>query len=363
MSPITLAVVVCAYTIQRWDGLRAAVASAVSQEPAPEQLWVVIDHNIELEERARQELISMNPCIRVIPNTRRRGLSGARNTALDHIDTDVVAFLDDDAVADPKWLARLAAEYDNPDVMGVGGAAAPRWPERATRPVTLPCSGDGSGRGELDWVVGCTYRGQPERRASVRNLMGCNMSFRREVFDVVGGFSEDMGRIGTIPLGCEETELCIRAATAMPDGCIIFEPQAMVRHHVSADRLTWQYLRRRGHAEGLSKAAVSSRVGSAHALATERSYATAVLPKAVMRELARALRPAAAHRRRGLAGAGAIVLALAATGFGYLQGRLRRIAPASIVPVRPTTAVRASASSAEADGSRDSAYLAGLVAA
>ena len=55
---------------------------------------------------------------------------------------------------------------------------------------------DGDATGELDWIVGCTYTGQPTEQAEVRNLMGCNMSFRREVFERVGGFAEEIGRIG-----------------------------------------------------------------------------------------------------------------------------------------------------------------------
>ena len=69
---------------------------------------------------------------------------------------------------------------------------------------------------ELDWIVGCTYQGQPTVRADVRNLWGCNMSVRREVFDQIGSFDEEIGRIGLIPLGREETELCIRIAQQLP---------------------------------------------------------------------------------------------------------------------------------------------------
>ena len=63
------------------------------------------------------------------------------------------------------------------------------------------------------------------------------------------------------PLGCEETELCIRArqtfARAGEKIRIVFEPRAEVDHRVSHDRVEWAYLRRRSWAEGLSKAAVS----------------------------------------------------------------------------------------------------------
>jgi glucosyl-dolichyl phosphate glucuronosyltransferase len=227
----------------------------------------------------------------------------------------VVAFLDDDAAARPGWLRALLAPYADPAVVAVGGVAHPRFP--AGRPDLLPSSGTGPDTfGELDWIVGCTYTGQPTTRAEVRNLMGCSMSIRREVFDRVGGFAEDLGRIGRNPLGCEETELCIRVRQAYRrtgrEARIVFEPAAEVDHRVSADRVQWSYLRRRSWSEGLSKAAVARLVGSDDALSTERTYVATVLPRAVVREL----------RAGRLASAGAVVAALAATCAGYLRGAL-----------------------------------------
>jgi hypothetical protein len=194
----------------------------------------------------------------------------------------------------------------------------PTWPHGGRRPRVLPGArpDDGDATGELDWIIGCTYTGQPTAQAEVRNLMGCNMSFRREVFERVGGFAEDIGRIGRNPLGCEETELCIRArqvfARAGEKIRIVFEPRAAVDHQVSHDRVEWAYLRRRSWAEGLSKAAVSRLVGSDDALATERDYVAKVLPAAVLREL----------KRGNIASAAAVVTALAFTSAGYARGRL-----------------------------------------
>lgn len=321
MTRPTAAVVVCAYTLERWDDLSAALRSAAAQDPAPQELWLVVDHEDELLARATAELAPEIPGLQVIENQRRQGLSGARNTALEHVGADVVVFLDDDACAEPGWLAALLAPYADPEVIVVGGVARPRWPAGAVRPATLPSAGpEGSWevRGELDWVVGCTYAGQPAQLSEVRNVMGCNMSFRLSVFTQLGGFSEDLGRVGKVPLGCEETELCIRAASLFAGGQILFEPRARVRHHVSPDRLTWSYLRRRCYAEGVSKAAVSVMVGRDAALATERGYVTRVLPAGVARELVAALRGRAAGR---VAGAAAIVLALTTTTIGYLRGQ------------------------------------------
>lgn len=320
MTQPTAAVVVCAYTMQRWDDLSAALSSAAAQGPS--ELWLVVDHNDELLARARQELVPAFPELQVLSNMRQQGLSGARNTVLQKVSSEVVVFLDDDASAEPGWLAALLAPYADPSVIAVGGVAQPRWPDGVGRPVTLPAGGpDGSwdNRGELDWVVGCTYAGQPAAITVVRNLMGCNMSFRRAIFAELGGFSEDLGRVGKTPLGCEETELCIRAAALFPGTRVVLEPLARVRHYVSPDRLTWSYLRRRCYAEGVSKAAVASMVGSEAALVTERGYATRVLPGAVVRELGSALCGRGLHR--GMAGAGAIVFGLAATSAGYVRGR------------------------------------------
>ena len=305
---MTASVVICVYTEQRWDDIVAAVESVRGQDVAAAEVLVVVDHNPDLLERARQ---AFAPPVRVLPNARRQGLSGARNTAVAAATGDVVVFLDDDAAARPGWLAALLAPYADPEVVAVGGVAHPRFP--GDRPGLLPAGG---ATGELDWIVGCTYTGQPTRQAEVRNLMGCNMSVRRAVFGEVGGFAEDLGRIGRNPLGCEETELCIRIRQAYRragrEARIVFEPAAQVDHRVSADRVRWSYLRRRSWSEGLSKAAVARLVGSDDALSTERSYVATVLPRAVLREL-----------RAGRVGsAAAVVAALAATTAGYLRGRL-----------------------------------------
>ncbi len=308
---------------------------------------MVIDHNDDLFHRCVEEFRT-DLSVRVVASTGRKGLSGARNTGLGATTADIVVFLDDDAEARPDWLAGLLAPYADPRVVAVGGAAEPAFPPGHRRPALLPSAQpDESGvRGELDWVVGCTYTGQPARLADVRNLMGCNMSFRRDVFASVGGFSEDLGRVGTVPLGCEETELCLRVGIVMPDARIVFEPRATISHQVSEQRLTWEYLWRRCYAEGVSKAAVSSMIQRPAALETERAYVARVLPTAVLRQVRQAVGQPG-RRIAGAQGAAAIVLALTATaaGFGIGAVALRtsgkvhthkvpsRIGSASVSPV------------------------------
>ncbi|MCL2092437.1 MAG: glycosyltransferase [Micrococcales bacterium] len=319
MAALSVSVVVCAFTVQRWEQVVAALRSVAAQRVPPDEIVLVADHDDELAARARAELAPGLGSLVVLTNEHTRGLSGARNTALERAGGDIVVFLDDDArPADDQWLGRLLAPYADPQVSGVGGPVRPVWPTGASRPATLPADPDGLG--VLDWVVGCSFAGQPAVPGPVRNLLGCNMSLRRAQALAVGGFAEELGRVGKTPSGCEETELCIRIAQSVPGSRMVFEPGAYVEHEVAADRLTWRYLRGRGYAEGLSKAVVSGLVGTDDALSEERSYVARVLPQAVRRGLC-GLVTGPRRRRDHAANVVAVGLCLSATALGYLRGR------------------------------------------
>ncbi|MFC1407990.1 glycosyltransferase family 2 protein [Streptacidiphilus sp. N1-12] len=298
----TLSVVVCAYTVDRWEDLSAAIASVRAQRRPVHELLLVVDHCPELAARARLRL----PGVRVLGNRERRGLSGARNTGVAAARGELVAFLDDDAAAEPDWSGRLLDGYRDPAVLGVGGLVLPRW--ESGRPGWFPA--------EFDWVVGCCYRGMPEQRSPVRNFIGANMSFRRAELLAAGGFRTDLGRVGSRPLGCEETELCLRIAARRPDGVLLYEPAAVVRHHVPPARTRWAYFRSRCYAEGLSKAAVARHAGSGPALASERGYLRSTLPRALLRGLRPGSGTAAGTVPALVTGAGTTLV-------GYAAGRLR----------------------------------------
>lgn len=300
-------VVICAYTDQRWDDLVAAVQSVRDQTIAALETIVVVDHNDELFKRAQRELAD----VLVVRNQETRGLSGARNSGIATARGDVIAFLDDDAVADTDWIARMSERYRTPEVVGVGGTVEPLWTRG--RPRAFP--------EEFQWVVGCTYRGVPRTVSPVRNVIGANMSFRRSVFDELGGFKSGIGRVGTRPVGCEETEICIRVRQRRPGAVILFDPEVRVGHRVPPARAGWRYFRSRCYAEGLSKAIVSRTAGAADGLETERGYATRTLPRAVARGVVATVRH---HDGTGVIRAAAVIAGLSVTSFGYLVGSLSR---------------------------------------
>jgi glycosyltransferase involved in cell wall biosynthesis len=302
----TLSVVICAYTMQRWADVCQAVESVLAQDFRATELILVIDHCTELFLSACDRF-GGDERLTVLENAHERGLSGARNTGVGAARGDVVAFVDDDAVAEPGWARALMRHYLDGRVAGVGGYASPVWPDG--RPAWMPK--------EFDWVVGCSYTGQPTELASVRNPLGCNMSLRRSVFDVVGGFSSEVGRIGSHPVGGEETELCIRIGASQPSSQILLDPEARVQHHVSQDRVSLRYFFRRCYHEGMSKAVVMELANAPKALSAERAYTLNILPRAMAREVL-------SMSLDGFARAAMMMLGLVLTTAGYVNAKARR---------------------------------------
>jgi GT2 family glycosyltransferase len=286
-SELGASVAICAYTMLRWDNLLDAVGSVLAQLLPGDEVLIVIDHNDALLARVTERFADSR-CVRVVANTAARGLSGARNTAIEASRGALIAFLDDDAVASGQWLDRMRAALRDEHVMAVGTAALPEWPT-GVRPAWLPP--------EFDWVVGCSYLGLPTVATDVRNVIGAGMAFRREAFDFAGRFSTAVGRIGTAATGCEETELCIRLRAARPGARVAYLPDVAVSHRVTPDRLRLRYFMRRCFGEGLSKA----------------------------RELVRGLR----GQWAGWLAAALIVSGVLVTGCAYAAGRLLRMGDAT----------------------------------
>ena len=304
-GPPTVSVVICAFTMERLDAVGQAISSVLSQTLAAHEIVLCVDHEPELEALSRQRW----PDVRVVANREAQGLSGARNSGVAESSGEVVAFLDDDAIASPRWLERMASGYSDPRVLGVGGTVRPRWLEG--RPGWFPA--------EFDWVVGCTHSGMPRRREAVRNLVGANMSFRREALEGVGGFRHHLSRIGRVPVGGEETDLCIRVAERWPGAVILYDPEVAVEHIVPPARSGLAYFAERCAAEGRSKAVLSGLVGRAPGLRAERAYVRRTLPLGFLR----GLRDAIGGEPAGAARAAMLVFGLATTTAGYAAGIAR----------------------------------------
>jgi glycosyltransferase involved in cell wall biosynthesis len=303
---MTLSVIIRSYTEERWDFLVDAVSSLLAQTRPPDEIVLVVDHNPALLERVRHAFPSATTVA-----SATRGDCGAWNSGIESATGDILAFIDDDAAAEPDWLEKLVAPYEDERVVGVGGTIEPNW--LAGRPAWFPA--------EFQWVVGCTYRGMPTTVAPMRNLLGCNMSFRRSALVEIGGLREidGLGHMGKLPIGGGETELCIRLRKERPGSVLLHQPAAVVHHKVPASRGRFRYFTSRCWLEGTSKAIISRLVGTEQGLSTETTYTLKVLPSGVLRGIADTVRGDPAGIRRS----GAIVVGVGTTTVSYVGARLR----------------------------------------
>ncbi|UCD96263.1 MAG: glycosyltransferase family 2 protein, partial [Candidatus Bathyarchaeota archaeon] len=147
---------------------------------------------------------------------------------------------------------------------------------------------------ELDWIIGCSYRGLPKEKSSVRNPIGANMSFRSEVLRKVGYFKSDIGRMGTTLLSDEETEISMRILKAIPKAKLIYDPSAIVHHKVDTQRTSLTYVWKRSFYEGISKATITADLNLATtrtALTTESDYLKYLIHVAIPSRARRILNP------------------------------------------------------------------------
>lgn len=300
---VNVSVIISTYSENRLKNVLECVESLKRQSMLPYEIILALDQKPCLVEFYRAKL---SDDARIVVS-RGVGLSNARNAGVKSARGEVIAFIDDDAVANVDWIRNLAENYHNPEVVGVGGYIAPVWEEGC--PVWFPA--------ELNWVVGCSYKGLPEHRATVRNPIGCNMSFRRDVFDAVGYFRTDVGRFGKVLLGSEEPEISFRILMRFPASKIIYEPSAVVYHKVGKNRTRLAYLLRRSFYEGVSKAMIFPPNGNSDAgLAAENQYLKYLIKVAVPSKAKHI------YRFDGLSQLVTLFLSTGAVLLGFFVGRL-----------------------------------------
>jgi len=241
-----VSVVICLHTIDRFDDFVEAVESVLAQTYDDVELVLVSDGSDEVCAAIRERYGDESD-VQTVCNDRNRGLAVSRNRGIEAATGDIVAFIDDDAVADEAWIAELVDVYEQRDVPGVGGRLVPEWV--AGKPSFLPP--------EFYWLVGVTPPTfGPENDASiggeVRNTYGGNMSFRADVLAELDGFSPEMGgRKGDKNLQGEETEFAARMRAEYDSG-MYYAPEATVAHKVYDYRTKLPWLLDRAFWQGYS---------------------------------------------------------------------------------------------------------------
>lgn len=302
-----VSVVVCTYADERFEDFVDAVESLQTQTYEQVEVVLVIDGNEGVTQRTR-ERFGDEEGIQIHCNERNRGLSYSRTRGLEQATGDVIAFLDDDAVARPDWVEQLVRGYEKTDAIAVGGRMVPEWV--AGRPAHLP--------EEFSWLVGVNYEPRLEQWTEVRNTLGSNMSFRAAVFEELGGFDEQVGLTADSQIQADETEFGIRLQEAFGKG-MLYQPDAVVAHKVFEYRTEPGWLCRRAFWQGYSKRLLADRSDDAVG-DNEADFLSHLATSAVPRRLRELL------RSPSLSMASQLVMLFVLTvcvGAGYLWGLLR----------------------------------------
>lgn len=212
-------------------GVELCMRSLVRQEASPRLEIIVVDDGSsdgtgEIAERAGAT---------VVRHPHSLGLAASRNDGVRRARAEIVAFLDDDCEADPRWAERLLAAFA-PGVSGVGGDVRAAGATGYTlgflvrnNPL-LPLEATLSESTSLPYRLRLYLADQlavdpPSGRRPVNSLVGANMAFRRSVLEAVGGFDE------RFTFGAEELDLCWRVRARFPDGELVVDPSIVVTHH------------------------------------------------------------------------------------------------------------------------------------
>lgn len=162
------------------------------------------------------------------------GLSHARNVAVAAAPGEILAWIDDDEVADPHWLAEIArALYEHPDADVVSGVIVPAELETVAQVWFEQFGGHSKGRGFTPAVFSPATRKQQSPLYPLPPFgTGANMAFRPGVIERIGGFDTALGA-GTPAMGSEDTLAFTQVLRTK--GTIVYQPTALVRHYHRRD--------------------------------------------------------------------------------------------------------------------------------
>ncbi len=250
MAPIKISVIISTYN--RCTYLRDTVESLLTQGfPADLFEIIIVDNNCT---DGTKELVNSygkmsRPVIQYVQE-KQPGLSHARNRGVRQAQGPIVAFIDDDAVADRGWLSALLDVYEHDPAAGVvGGRIDLLWltekPVWVTRTLEMSF-------GALDFgntIQEIHYPHTP---------FGGNFSISRQLFLDIGGFSSQLGRKASRPFSHEELLLCCLAAQHQKK--IYFTPHALVHHKVLPERLNRRRYMRQAYYQGMSAAVVAAKI-------------------------------------------------------------------------------------------------------
>jgi GT2 family glycosyltransferase len=202
-------------TFNRPDNVRVCLEHLARQTLAPAEI-VVVDAS---PHRVTEGVVAGFPGVRYLRNDAGPGtLATSRAIGVAETHSEVVAFIDDDAYAEPDWLENLVRPYADGSVGAVGGRATNGRPGEEHEGL------DEIGLLLPDGTLTGNFAADTGRDLDVDHVLGANMSVRRSALDGIGGI------VDYYPGTClrEETDIMLRLGRA--GHRIVYTPAALVEH-------------------------------------------------------------------------------------------------------------------------------------
>ncbi|WP_016952273.1 glycosyltransferase family 2 protein [Anabaena sp. PCC 7108] len=243
MPDLQISAIICTHNRDTYLG--AAIDSLLAQDFTTNFEIVVVDNGSSDRTREVVEQRAADTRLKYIFEP-TLGLSVARNTGAKATSADIIAYLDDDAVASPQWLQVLSSAYENnPNIAIAGGKVTLIWPANIEPPKWIS-PGLAANLGAYDLGDSIVYIQQPGSTPR-----GLNYSIRRSFLEDIGGFDPQLGRVGKNLLSNEELQM---TEFALQGGWqVAYLPQALVAHNVAPERLKPSWFLNRGWWQGISE--------------------------------------------------------------------------------------------------------------
>ncbi|MER3432070.1 MAG: glycosyltransferase [Leptolyngbya sp. ERB_1_1] len=242
METPLVSAIICTHNRDRYLGF--AIDSLLAQDFSEFEI-IVVDNASSDRTREVVEARLEDRRLRYIYES-EIGLSVARNTGAKIANGEILAYLDDDAIASSQWLQTICAAYqENPRLAIAGGKVTLIWTDGITAPNWLSDGLTGNlGAYDLgDAVVWIDRPGLTPR--------GLNYSIRKSFLTQIGGFDPNLGRVGKNLLSNEELHMTYLAMQAGWE--VAYLPSAAVAHHVAPERVKRQWFLDRGWWQGISE--------------------------------------------------------------------------------------------------------------
>ena len=168
-------------TYNRRELLKECLDSLLNQTYPKDEYEVIVvdDGSTDGTEELLREYAKNAPCMFKYFKQENRGPAAARNTGIKHASGEIVCFIDDDCIADKRWIENLISGFTDENIGGVGGEIAAREPRTIVEKMI-----------KFD-----------QRMCAKEYILAGNAAYKKSVLHSLGGFDEELKSLEDIDLG------------------------------------------------------------------------------------------------------------------------------------------------------------------